>query len=333
MTKIEWTDESWNPIVGCTIVSPGCTNCYAMRMADRVAATGTAPYYAGLTQRVKGKPVWTGAVGYAPDKTWLAPLRWRKPRMIFVNSMGDLFHEDVPDEMIDRAFAIMALTPWHTYQVLTKRDERMQAYARSLRDETMPDRVTIAACDIGYTVRGYAGNAGLVQRPLPNVWLGVSVEDQQRADERIPVLMKTPAAVRFVSAEPLLGIIDFSCFTCHGCTGCGAPLANCEMLWMKSKKCCPDCLHQNLDLVIVGGESGPGARPMHPDWPRSIRDQCQAAGVAFFFKQWGEWFSVSEVEGPGEHYSFADGATVRRTGKRLAGRTLDGREWNEMPGV
>lgn len=245
MTRIEWTDTTWNPIVGCTIVSPGCTNCYAMRMAGTRLKT-TKPYN-GLTQDTKAGPVWTGEVRFLEERL-TQPLKWRKPRRVFVNSMGDLFHEDVPYWWIDRVFAVMAETPRHTYQVLTKRPERMQDYFRGLKDE-------------------YRGKARAL--PAENIWLGTSVEDQKRANERIPALLDTPATVHFISAEPLLGPVDLT--------------SMCDVDF--------DALYgvdhgrTRINWVICGGESGPSARPMEPDWARSLRDQCQAAGVAFFMKQ------------------------------------------------
>lgn len=263
-SPIEWTDATWNPIVGCDIVSPGCTNCYAMGMAARIeamsAGLGRPTHYEGTTRRVKGKAVWTGRLALAPEKIRTEPLRWKRPRMVFVNSMGDLFHEHVPDEWIDQVFAIMALCPQHTFQVLTKRSARMREYVSGL-----PERRAMLAC-----------NSGLdwVEWPLSNVWLGVSAERQEEADERVPDLLATPAAIRFVSAEPLLGPIDF------------------ERTWMNhvnDRAPFDSARLPGLDWIIVGGESGPHARPMHPDWARSIRDQCAAAGIPFFFKQWGEW--------------------------------------------
>ena len=330
MTKIEWTERTWNPIVGCSIVSPGCTNCYAMQMAARIERMSPKlDHYKGLTKRVNGKAVWTGKLALAPESTLLLPLRTKKPTMWFVNSMSDLFHEDVPDEWIDRVFAVMALTPQHTYQVLTKRSGRMREYVSGLgQSSTTPDRITQLAFSIGANVRGYRGSGGLCGRPLPNVWLGVSAERQQEADERIPDLLATPAAVRFVSAEPLLGPIDFT--SLPSISGIGRHLdalsnAGCEHADIPSK----------LDWIIVGGESGPNARPMHPDWARAIRDQCAAAGVPFFFKQWGEWVSG----GPGrihwsecrELKSWGGGCYSARVGKARAGRLLDGREHNDMP--
>lgn len=367
-SAIEWTDATWNPIVGCSVLTPGCTHCYAMGMAARIEAmtaslqakgqTG-APHYNGTTRKVNGKAVWTGKLAMAPDHILTEPLTWRTPRRIFVNSMGDLFHEDVPDEWIDKVFAVMALAPQHTFQVLTKRAKRMREYFEKIDTELRaageqgyaPRRLDQIACDITRS----PCTAGWMEEqdwPLPNVWLGVSAERQQEADERIPEVLATPAAVRFVSAEPLLGQIDFY-ETSAAMPVEGHPWKNGPIL-------------QGIDWIIVGGESGPGARPMHPAWARSIRDQCAAAGVAFFFKQWGEYLPVGQnlhgcgkVHGataakPGRmklHYggtpqqapkhafaergvefaSTADGRLTFRVGKKAAGRLLDGVEHNAMP--
>lgn len=317
-SKIEWTDATWNPIVGCSVVSPGCTNCYAMRLAGGRLAHH--PSRAGLTVDSKAGPVWNGEVRLVEE--WLdQPLRWRRPRMIFVCAHGDLFHESVPDEWIDRVFAVMALATQHTFQVLTKRATRMRDYVSTRAGDymvVMPEAARIAGATLQDCKR-----AGLLSWPLSNVWLGVSAEDQSRANERVPDLLATPATVRFVSAEPLLGPVNL------GRTEARPGLL--DALRGHQHSFGGVSIHPRIDWVIVGGESGPGARPMHPDWARSLRDQCQAAGVAFHFKQWGEFVSVSEVAGPGDHIRFPDGATVRRTGKALAGRTLDGRTWDEMP--
>lgn len=221
MTKIEWTEQTWNPIAGCSLASPGCTNCYAMTMAARIARMNPElEHYRGLTQSSKAGPVWTGKVALAPEHTLTAPLRRRKPTMYFVNSMSDLFHEDVPDEWIDRVFAVMALCRdgasgadphprEHTFQVLTKRSKRMQSYmtAGGVAARVM-DAAELIACG-GEKAKSW-GPDWTMPWPLPNVWLGVSCEDKRRADERVPDLLATPAAVRFVSAEPLLGPIDFT---------------------------------------------------------------------------------------------------------------------------
>ncbi|NLG06044.1 MAG: phage Gp37/Gp68 family protein [Clostridia bacterium] len=270
-TKIEWTGATWNPLVGCSVVAAGCRNCYAMRMASRVEAMGTAPHYAGTTTRVNGKAVWTGKVNGAPEKIVLQPLRWKRPRRIFVNSMSDLFHESVPDEAIDRIFAVMALCPQHTFQVLTKRPDRMRAYLST------PTRHDIIAARWNYHPSrpkgGDSRTAGLW--PFPNVWLGTSVSTQADADANIPHLLATPAAVRFLSCEPLLGPVDLRGIWTH-----------CPTHDFASGFCvgpCPD--RRRIDWVICGGESGPKRRPIDLQWARSLRAQCAAAGVPFFFKQ------------------------------------------------
>ena len=279
MTAIQWTEQTWNPIVGCSVVSPGCTNCYAMRMAWRLGNNPATPHYAGTVKMVNGNPVWTGGIGYAGDDTLTAPLRRRKPTIWFVNSMGDLFHEDVPDEWIDRVFAVMALCPRHKFQVLTKRGERMRDY---LTGAEIGMRHHRAAAALGLAPPGWreedqSSEHASMHLPLPNVWLGVSAEDQRRADERIPLLLDTPAAVRFVSYEPALGPIDIDqwmpCPTCedHECA------VHPTSLWGLPR----------LDWVIAGGESGPGARPFYLEWAYDLIQQCRAAGCPVFVKQLG----------------------------------------------
>lgn len=356
MSKIEWTGKTWNPIVGCSIVSPGCTNCYAMRMAARLEAmggdglddngyglpgTGPLDHYRELTKRSKDGPVWTGKLALAPEHIFTAPLRRRTPTTWLVNSMGDLFHEDVPDEWIDRVFAVMALTPQHTYQVLTKRAARMRAY---MLDRRPPETVSGPVMDIIAQARKLRPEHlyCMTDWPLPNVWLGVSAERQSEADARIPDLLATPAAVRFVSAEPLLGPMDF---TRIDVPDYGYLNALADGYFADGRP-----PRRRLDWVIVGGESGTGARPMHPDWARSIRDQCVAAGVPFFFKQWGV-YGPCEIEPPGaaalsvvlgsgkhlcgeaalSHVDDDSAEIIGKFGKARAGRHLDGRTWDEMP--
>lgn len=252
MSNIEWTEATWNPIVGCTITSPGCTNCYAMKMAGRIERMGTARHYDGTTLTSKAGSVWTGKLALAPEHVLLAPLRRRKPTTWFVNSMSDLFHEDALDAWIDRVFAVMALAPQHTFQILTKRAARMRAF---LSRHRWHHWARIGRAIDSHRWENLPAIMGGDCAPLPNVWLGVSAEDQRRWDERTADLQATPAAIRFVSAEPLLGPIvgDFS----------------------------------DLDWIIVGGESGPGARHMEDAWAESIVQQCAAAGTAAFVKQMG----------------------------------------------
>jgi protein gp37 len=326
-TKIEWTDATVNAVNGCSVVSPGCTNCYAMRLAG--TRLQHHPSRAGLTQPSKAGPVWTGEVRLN-EKALLEPLRWRRPRRIFWNAHGDLFHPNVPDEWIDRVFAVCALTPQHQHQILTKRPERMREYFSKVRHEGgLCDSMAVIwerALDLGSSVATLEHYRPHLQ-VLPNVWLGTSVEDQARADERIPHLLATPAAVRFLSCEPLLG-----------------PVSIVDAMWAGGELPA-DNLGASLDWIIVGGESGPGARPMHPDWARSLRDQCAAAGVPFFFKQWGAWGEAHMIERLGTHWLTPDGRLtpahealpapadimVRRVGKKAAGRLLDGVEHNGMP--
>ena len=237
----------------------------------------------------------------------------QKPRRIFVCAHGDLFHENVPDEWIDRVFAVMALASQHVFQVLTKRPERARGYLTA--NPGIRIRTTMSQI-------GGRRDTIYMEWPLANVWLGTSVEDQATADARIPHLLETPAAMRFLSAEPLLGPVRMDDLIVED----GKP-GEWHVNALDTEGCDasddPDFGCNTIDWVIVGGESGRGARPMHPDWARSLRDQCQAAGVAFFFKQWGEW---SPNETAGHDYA-------QRIGKKRAGRLLDGREWNDMPGT
>lgn len=221
-SNIEWCTDTWNPTVGCSIVSPGCTNCYAMKQAARIEAMQPGSHYAGTTKIVNGNAVWTGKLKQSPEHILTAPLKWKKPRRIFVNSMSDLFHESVPDAWIDKVFAVIALCPQHTFQVLTKRSKRMREYVsrakrsyiigRTIIDLLNKDGIpkkTITDANFPWPEGQEVGEYQLKTWPLPNVWLGVSAEDQTRADERIPDLLATPAAVRFVSYEPALGPINF----------------------------------------------------------------------------------------------------------------------------
>ena len=274
-SKIEWTNCTWNPLVGCSVCAAGCRFCYAMRMAHRLEAM-SVPHYAGTTKKVNGKAVWTGQVNVAPEHVLMQPLRWKKPRRIFVNSMSDLFHEAVPDEAIDRIFAVMALCPQHTFQVLTKRPARMREYLNRIgADDPACDGLGIlhaeAAPLLGDAVSDKAWEAMLCSDwPLPNVWLGTSISDQPDAEKFIPDLLATPAAVHFLSCEPLLGQIDLNPWLGKSGIGPGG-----RRFWNVA----------GLGWVICGGESGPKRRPMDLAWARDVRDQCRAAGAPFFFKQ------------------------------------------------
>lgn len=275
-SKIEWTDHTWNPTTGCSYVSEGCRNCYAVKMSSRLASMGVIKYAGIVTGQHFNGAIKTvrGALDY--------PLSLPPGSKVFVNSMSDLFHPCVPVAFIVEVFQVMARCPKVVFQVLTKRPEAMKIFLREKR-------------------------SGFSRWPLPNVWVGTSCEDQATADQRIPHLLKCPAAVRFLSCEPLLGWINFV----HGDGG------NWVIDLLHGTRSMPD--HDDpdwdfngsilgpVDWVIVGGESGPKARPMHPDWARSIRDQCVSASVPFFFKQWGG------------------------RNKKKAGRELDGRTWDQMP--
>jgi len=275
-SKIEWTEQTWNPLAGCSIVSPGCHNCYAALMAKRLAAMGQAKYQ-GLTN----ENGWTGKLNFS-ETDLKAPLKWKKPRRVFVNSMSDLFHEDAPDEWIDRVWAVMAFAGQHTYQVLTKRAQRMFAYLNQNRSA----RVKAAALSMGFALE-FQG-ISLLPKILPNVWLGVSVEDQNRT-ERIPWLLKTPAAIRFLSVEPLLGPVRLSGVYHDYLTGVDVE-EDCHPMCDGSHERCP-VPHQfataQIDWVIVGGESGPGSRECRPDWVRGLVADCKRANVSCFVKQLG----------------------------------------------
>jgi protein gp37 len=267
VTTIEWTDRTWNPTRGCSVISPGCVNCYAMKQAHRFSGPGGA--YEGLTKQTKAGPQWTGTVRLIDDALG-EPARWKKPARIFVNSMSDLFHESLSDEAIDCVFAVMAWARHHTYQILTKRPARMRDYITGLAALSPYDRACRLANAGAWKPFANTGIGGL-EWPLPWIWLGVSAEDQQRADERIPLLLQTPAAVRFVSAEPLLGPIDLRPYV--------APTETLRTLTERDPAF--------IDWVIIGGESGPGARPCDVAWVRALVRQCREADVACFVKQLG----------------------------------------------
>jgi protein gp37 len=238
-SRIEWTEQTWNPTIGCTKVSPGCKNCYAEGMARRLKAMGLKGYERGFQ------------LALMPERL-AEPLERRKPTVYFVNSMSDLFHEKVPFDYVERVFKVMAQAHWHTFQVLTKRAERMEAFCR---ERNVP----------------------------PNAWLGISVENRKHGVPRIDVLRRIDATIRFLSVEPLLedvGKLDLA----------------------------------GIHWVIVGGESGPHARPMRAEWAENVRRQCLEADVAFFFKQWGAW-----------------GADGQKRSKKANGRELSGQSWDEMP--
>lgn len=310
-TSIEWTatvhpdgsvtpGRSWNPVTGCRKVSPGCKHCYAEGVAHRFWGTQYPAVPVGPSLPDGGPTAWrerqfTDVMTH--EDRLLEPLSWRKPAKVFVNSMSDLFHEDVPWEFIDRVFAVMARAKQHTFQILTKRADRMRDYMthadtpwRIACEEERLNWAEDVADDVDMS------DVSLDAWPLPNVWLGVSVEDQPRADERIPLLLQTPAAVRFISAEPLLGAVDLSDLVVQD----GHPGE-----WhVDSLACDVDAADDEpfggstLDWVIVGGESGARARPFNVAWARAIVRQCQAAGVPVFVKQLGSCITGVDLAGP-----------------------------------
>ncbi|MEV5774253.1 phage Gp37/Gp68 family protein [Streptomyces antimycoticus] len=369
-TRIEWATHVWNPVSGCDRVSEGCRNCYAAGFARRHRAMGTRGY-----QR-DGRPETSGP-GFGVtlhDWTLNQPLHWRTARRVFVNSMSDAFHPEVPDEYLAALWAVMYWTgadvrgsrankPVQTYIILTKRPPRMRAWLKRWAD--IPTRVELIknAVAHGWCDQEDIEHAPFMPTALSSVWLGVSVEDQAAADVRVPLLMQTPAAVRCVSAEPLLGPVDLSrwlrpALDCGQvdpddgcCTHPDNPTPECHR-WVNCPAA-PSGRWQGLDWVIAGGESGPGARPMHPMWARALRDECTAAGVPLFYKQWGEWAPHGEgeptpagVHGPavlidpqGRTHSPDTGALapagsarMARYGKKRAGSALDGEHYEQLPG-
>ncbi len=337
-------------MTGCSPISSGCENCYAERMAYRLAHITGSGYETDAAHPYKGMGF---DVRLRPNRLE-QPFRWKKPRRIFVCSMGDLFHEDVPFGFIAAVFGVMAANPRHTFMVLTKRAERMWEFLDQLYLEGTPrlecayELLNQEANDLTNTEWPIHTKWGLGPNgpwPLPNVWLGVTVENLVAAQQRIPLLLQTPATVRFVSCEPLLEPIDLTDLMVKR-------TPRFEEYWSVLPDPDDEPGFAYLDWVVVGGESGPGARPMHPDWVRSIRDQCIAADVPFFFKGWGEWLSKKgipklpwgtiDIDGnwfpettPWNGRQGNDSDTgelvLTRVGKKAAGRELDGRTWDEVP--
>lgn len=366
MSNIEWTDKTWNPIIGCSPISPGCKECWAKKMAYRLMHMPYTDYYQFVLDDngeedpdlFRNIPEWNGQTHFVKSALE-KPLKRQKPTKYFVCSMGDLFHENVPFEWVDKVMAIIAQCEQHTFQILTKRPLRMKEYFTSNWQ-----------CRILNHVKREEGQGFILKTvnggKLPNLWLGVTTENQEQANKRIPYLLKTPAAVRFVSVEPLLGPIDFYDITLdsefyHTLKGFGDISLGSRGYVIGLK----------LDWVICGGESGPKARPIHPNWVRSLRDQCKDAGVPFFFKQWGEWYTAwfdmptkkpvfkmfdSFLQWQQKHWVnkgdaciSIDGtwcrtggdlkrakypvAIMQKVGKKKAGCLLDGKEYKEFPKI
>ena len=323
-TKIEWATKVWNPVTGCTPISSGCANCYAKRMANRL----------------KGRHGYDAAdpfkVTIHPEEKFLEPLKWRKPSNVFVCSMGDLFHKDVPTLEIDKVFAIAAISPKHNFMFLTKRPDRMAAYfdtpAKKLAErwEDVIYSMGISAGDDEIdTVASFLHNRCALGWPLKNIWLGVSVEDQKAADDRIHYLNEISAAVKFVICEPLLSEINFEKSLGESLKWHAGGLKNC------------------ISWVISGGETGPQARPCHPDWVRSLRDQCKNDGIPFFFKSWGVWVPSLQIVpsladksyiGPIEKSTSKDFFTttccvLQKTNKKISGDFIDSKQYHEFPKI
>lgn len=328
----EWFDATWNPTAGCSLYSPGCEHCYAMRIAAQLARMGgkTGARYTGLTSAERFGPIWTGEMRVAENLlTW--PLLRRQPRRIAVNLMSELFHENLATASIDLVHAVMRAAHWHQFLVLTKRAGRMRAY---YNDPETPRRIAEKSDLLSSLVLPAPRRRGARSRrvhraipsgggeawPLPNLWLGVSVEDQEHM-ARVGDLLQTPAIIRWVCFEPLLdqvrpeavpvGEAYFDAFSGNHYTidGRGRTVPVEGPAWRR------------LDWIVAGGEIGVGARPLHPGWLRTLRNQCVSAGIPFFFRQWGEWAPSSDTSGD----------AVSRVGKRSAGRLLDGRSWDQTP--
>jgi protein gp37 len=304
-TSIEWTDATWNPLRGCSRVSEGCRNCYAEKIAARYSGVVLSGPRAGQRLPFHGVATaqgWNGKVELVEDKL-TEPLSWREPRRVFVNSMSDLFHKDVPDEWIDRVFAVMALAPRHTFQVLTKRPERMRDYVSILRSRL--GELYRVAQSVPKKPGQYEPNAP--GWPFPHVWLGVSVENQATANARIPLLLETPAARRFVSYEPALGPVSFRWARWDDGTPNDRRLTSGSII-RDGKVVARGWNHLDglrmLDWIIVGGESGPAARPFDVAWARSTIAQCREAGVACFVKQLGRDPLGLGTFDPRKHFGF-----------------------------
>ena len=322
-SDIEWTDETWNPLIGCRRVSPGCLHCYAERQAIRMSGPGGK--YEGIVRSTPNGPRWTGASRLVTAELE-KPLHWRKPRRIFVDSMADLFFEGHSTQDIAAVFGLMLLCGHHTFQVLTKRPERMRAFMSLATAEGCLEAL-LHRHDVGFMPSAFSKHVAAEMRkkglepdadhwPPPWIWLGTSVEDQATADERIPLLLETPAAVRFVSYEPALGPVEFQR----------------ERGWLAMYSDAHHFLrgpgYTRLDWIIAGSESGPGARPAELDWFRAARDQCAAAGVSFFFKQWVGHEIGTMVE---RGRDSGDDRDLRGKRAKLSLPVLDGHRHAEFP--
>ncbi|NCC28984.1 MAG: phage Gp37/Gp68 family protein [Gammaproteobacteria bacterium] len=323
MSRIEWTEATWTIISGCSKIGRGCKFCYSEREWARLSANPATLYYGRAFGDVRFHPV-----------KLREPWRWRRPRRVFVSSMGDLFHPSVRDEDITAVFAVMAACRHHTFQVLTKRASRMQAWLSELTAMSSPVEVlaaTLETVGLGDLVPALKD----AEWPLPNLLAGVSVDDQDSADARIPLLLNTPATRRFVSVEPLLAPLSLSRVQASNHVVLDA-LCGCGVDQRALTQAIPNIHCNRLDWVIVGGESGPHARPLHPDWVRRLREECAASEVPFLFKQWGEWGPVESVAPHDGRDAMRlarmdDDTVMYRIGRAKAGRVLDGCLHDAMP--
>lgn len=365
MSKIEWTEKTWNPTIGCSKASEGCKNCYAIKEAwirmgnpnPKIQAK-----FAGTVYKTEGGALnWTGNINFGQDALTL-PLRTKKPALWFVNSMSDLFHPNMPEEYIDEVYAVMALCRQHTFQVLTKHPERMAEYFDGDWRKRVYGQVYVVYDKADYpTLHNMQQDAlDLLdgEYPLPNVWHGVSVENQKWADIRIPLLLQVPSAVRFLSCEPLLGPLDISKYLTppYVCNKCGFvgydhyKLGALEGLHLNCNYSAfpSTIMPPQIHWIIVGGESGPDARPMHPTWVQHLREQCIKAEIPFFFKQWGDWVPINDWKEAGLHKKTCvyrdgyydehmyvrngeSGQPMAKMGKKKSGALLDWTEWKQWP--
>lgn len=317
--KISWLNmpgykpETWNPIIGCNKISPGCDNCWAEKMAIRQAHMSGAREYSNVVRSNPSK--WNGKTQFV-ESALHKPLYWKNPRMIFVCDMGDLFHETVKYEWFKKVMNIIEMSPEHIFIILTKRPERAAEFLATYRDRSL---ILISV------------NGKKITWPFSNLWVGASTENQEQFNKRVPLLLKVPAAKRFVSIEPMLGPIDFY-----------DPIINGEHY--HTLKGFGDISGSRgygggpaLDWIIVGGESGPKARPIHPDWVRSVRDQCAGAGTPFFFKQWGEWLPLRYGGQGSTEFNWCEKKLpyqwMCKVGCKAAGDLLDGKQHHEWPKI
>jgi protein gp37 len=294
MTKIEWTDETWNPIIGCRKISPGCQNCYAEKMAFRLGH-GQLSKNEGLSLKYSriidcNSKTWNGRSEII-EESMIRPMKWKKPKKIFVCSMGDLFHESVSFKWIDEVIKVIKQCPQHTFQILTKRPDRMLEYFKNYYQ--------------------------LIPRMIRNIWLGVTAENQEQANFRIPILLEIPSIMHFISIEPMVASVNMN-----------------EIGFHKFKAWLSGSYQYSIKWVICGGETGQNARPLHPDWVINLKNNCVENNIPFFFKSWGEyWPCVSGRIYREKTIDFIDGVSMAKVGKKLSGCMIEGKEYKQFPKI